>query len=119
MARLNKVHIGQMIKVVFESSGMSVAEFARQINCDRTNIYTIFRRRTIDVELLVNISNVLNHNFLDDIMQASGLRAKFSPTLNLSISFENRTAEETESLMKQLANLIGNINNRDNLSRNM
>ena len=58
MAVLN-LHIGRLIKTVFERSGMSVSEFARQLNCERTNIYTIFKRRTIDVELLINISKIL------------------------------------------------------------
>ena len=109
MAQQANLHIGQLIKAVFDKSGMSVAEFARQINCERTNVYTIFRRRTIDVELLVRISYILNHNFLDDIMQLTGLRAKFSPSLNLNISFDNRTAEETKKVMKQLENLVANL----------
>ena len=109
MAKQTTLHIGQLVKAVFDKSGMSVAEFARQINCERTNVYTIFRRRTIDVELLVRISYILNHNFLDDIMQLTGLRAKFSPSLHLNISFDNRTAEETKKVMKQLENLVANL----------
>jgi hypothetical protein len=109
MGKQTTLHIGQLVKAVFDKSGMSVAEFARQINCERTNVYTIFRRRTIDVELLVRISYILNHNFLDDVMQLTGLRAKFSPSLNLNISFDNRTAEESKKVMKQLENLVANL----------
>lgn len=109
MSKLSKVHIGQMVKSVFDRSGMTVAEFARQINCERTNIYTIFRRRTIDVELLVKISYILDHNFLDDVMQLTGLRAQYSPSLNLNISFDNRTADETETVMKRLENFVATL----------
>ena len=117
MTKLNKVHIGQMVKAVFDRSGMTVAEFARQINCERTNIYTIFRRRTIDVELLVLISDALNHNFLDDIMRLSGLAAKFSPTINLSISIDGCTSDEAEQIMKKLENLVATSTVSKNLSR--
>lgn len=113
MAQQANLHIGQLVKAVFDKSGMSVAEFARQINCERTNVYTIFRRRTIDVELLVKISYILEHNFLDDVMQLTGLRAKFSPSLNLNISFDNRTADETQNVMKQLENIVANLSNSE------
>ena len=109
MAQQANLHIGQLVKTVFDKSGMSVAEFARQINCDRTNVYTIFRRRTIDVELLVKISYILEHNFLDDVMQLTGLRAKYSPSLNLNISFDNRTAEETYDVIKQMEKLVSTL----------
>jgi hypothetical protein len=113
MAQQANLHIGQLVKAVFDKSGMSVAQFARQINCERTNVYTIFRRRTIDVELLVRISYILEHNFLDDVMQLTGLRAKFSPSLNLNISFDNRTADETKKVMKQLESIVANLSNSE------
>lgn len=109
MTQQATIHIGQLVKAIFDKSGMSVAEFARQLNCERTNVYTIFRRRTIDVELLVRISYILNYNFLDDIMQLTGLRAKYSPSLNLNISFDNRTADETETVMKRLENFVASL----------
>ena len=109
MAQQANLHIGQLVKTVFDKSGMSVAEFARQINCERTNVYTIFRRRTIDVELLVRISYILEHNFLDDVMQLTGLRTQFSPSLNLNISFDNRTADETEAVMKRLESIVASL----------
>ena len=99
----DKVHIGQLIKSVFEESGMTVSELARQLRCERTNVYTIFKRRTIDVELLAMLSEILNHNFLDDAMRLYGLTATFSPKLNFTISLDNFTAEKMELLTKTLA----------------
>ena len=99
----DKVHIGQLIKSVFDKSGMSVSELARQLHCERTNVYTIFKRRTIDVELLAMLSEILNHNFLDDAMRLYGLTATFSPKLNFTISLDNFTAEKMERLTKALA----------------
>ena len=67
MATQQNLHIGQLIKSVFDASGLSVAEFARRINCGRPNVYSIFERSTIDVKQLVAVCKALNHNFLNDI----------------------------------------------------
>ena len=57
------VHIGEKIKEVRKTSGLSVTAFARQINCTRRNVYSIFSKPTIDTGLLQHISTVLNHDF--------------------------------------------------------
>ena len=102
MANTDNVHIGQLVKSVFDESGMTVSELARQLRCERTNVYTIFKRRTIDVELLAMLSIILNHNFLDDAMRLYGLTATFSPELNICIGFEDFSVEKIERLAKML-----------------
>lgn len=99
----NNVHIGHLIKSVFDESGMSVSELARQLHCERTNVYTIFKRRTVDVELLAMLSEILNHNFLDDAMRLYGLTATFSPKLNLNISLDGLTTEKMQHLAEVIA----------------
>ncbi|MBQ6668099.1 MAG: helix-turn-helix transcriptional regulator [Bacteroidales bacterium] len=64
MTEIKEVHIGQLVKSVFDSSGMSVSELARRLHCERTNVYSIFSRYNMDVGLLVSLSKVLKHNFL-------------------------------------------------------
>ena len=54
MATQQKLHIGQMIKAVFDESGMSVAELARRIHTARSNVYFIFERSSIDMEQLLD-----------------------------------------------------------------
>lgn len=98
----DSVHIGQLIKSVFDESGMTVSELARQLHCERTNVYTIFKRRTVDVELLAMLSEILNHNFLDDAMQLYGLTATFSPKLNFTIYLDDFTAKKIEHLVEVL-----------------
>lgn len=63
------MHIGTHIKDVFDNGPKlwTVTWFARQLNCDRRNIYNIFARKSIDTELLMRISRILNHNFFADI----------------------------------------------------
>lgn len=63
------MNIGELIKVHFdlEPKDHTVAWFARRLNCHRVNVYDIFRRNSIDTELLMRISLVLQHNFFDEL----------------------------------------------------
>ena len=42
-----EVHIGKLVKSVFDESGMTVSELARRLCCERTNVYSIFRRSSM------------------------------------------------------------------------
>ena len=57
------IHIGDIIKKQFDAQGHTVSWFAKQLCCDRTNIYSIFKRKSIDTALLEKISMILNHDF--------------------------------------------------------
>ena len=98
------LHIGQLIKTVFERSGMTVSEFARQLNCERTNVYTIFKRRTIDVELLVIISKVLRYNFFEEILKQVDLDFT-RQDLNINIKIQNLSKDKI-TLLKELLEKI-------------
>ena len=103
------MHIGRLVKSVFDASGMTVSEFARRINCERTNIYKIFDRRTIDVELLVKISEILNHNFLVDVMKHHGLDSKSVTKLSLNITFDDLTEENVAVLSRAVESLKNSL----------
>ena len=103
METQNKLHIGHMVKSVFDESGLSVAEFARRIHCERTNVYKIFNRQSIDVETLVKISEALEHNFLEDVMKHYGLSTKYSTNLSFNITLDDLTGENVDSISKLLA----------------
>ena len=62
------MHIGKKIRTVMRSQGRSVSWLAAQIPCDRSNIYNIYKRDTIDVKLLMRLSDILGHNFLQDLL---------------------------------------------------
>ena len=103
------LHIGCLVKSVFDASGMTVSEFARRINCERTNVYKIFDRRTIDVELLVKISEILNHNFLADVMKHHGFETKSIIQLSLNITFDDLTEENVAVLSKAVESLKNSL----------
>lgn len=57
------IHIGKLIEAELRRQERSVAWFARSLPCERTNVYDIFKRRSIDTEMLLRISVVLRHDF--------------------------------------------------------
>lgn len=57
------IHIGHLIKAEMERQERSPSWLARHIGCDRTNVYRIFDRQSIDTALLLRISKVLHHDF--------------------------------------------------------
>ena len=59
--------IGQRIKEELKRQERSVTWLAKKLSCHRTNIYNIFLRDNIDLQLLIRISRILHHNFLKDI----------------------------------------------------
>lgn len=59
----NNLHIGNLIKKRLREQERTVSWFARQLHCDRSNIYKILKRQSIDTDLLWRISVALGHNF--------------------------------------------------------
>jgi transcriptional regulator with XRE-family HTH domain len=57
------LHIGKIIRQHLEDLGMTKSEFARRITTSPQNIYGIFKRKSIDTELLSEISRTLNYDF--------------------------------------------------------
>ncbi len=57
------LHIGNRIKEVLTSKGESVNWLAERIPCERSNVYNLFRRQNIGVDLLFKISLALDHDF--------------------------------------------------------
>lgn len=91
------VHIGKMIEVELKKKRCSVAEFAKKINTDRNNVYNIFKRKSIDTDLLYKISIALEYNFFlayDPIGNVS--------TLSKNDSKEISCGELKEWLVEQL-----------------
>lgn len=66
------IHIGNIIKEKFDKSGLSISQFAQMINRTRTTIYDIFNRKSIDIDLLIQISEVLQFNFLEEVYMKNG-----------------------------------------------
>ena len=76
------VHIGEQVKTRISALRMPVMEFAQKINKSRTVVYHIFKRKSIDSDLLKKISEILEYDFFvfytkylpTEIIQASKVK---------------------------------------------
>lgn len=55
--------IGILIKEELENQERSISWFARKLSCDRSNVYRLFQKESIDTALLVRISILLRRDF--------------------------------------------------------
>ena len=60
----NTLHIGSLIESKIRQRGITYAEFARRLNCNRTTVYNIVRSSSIDTERLRKISQILGYDFI-------------------------------------------------------
>lgn len=68
-SKKEKYVLGHRIKEIFEARGMKITFFADSIKRTRQNIHSIFKRKTIDTDLLMDISKVLEHDFFLELSQ--------------------------------------------------
>lgn len=59
------LHIGHIIQDKVKEEQISVSQFARELHCNRTNVYDIFERQSLDTNLLRRISVILNTDFFE------------------------------------------------------
>lgn len=106
MMAQDELHIGRLIKEVFDASGMSISTFADKLNKERTDVYSIFKRRTMDFELLQRVSEVLNHNFLDDVLSNWEVFSSYhSPQIHIVIDLNRMDNDQWQRILA----LIGEI----------
>ena len=74
------IHIGELIKARLAQVERSPRWLAKKINCDRTNIYKIFQRPSIDTELLARISKALDYDFFLELSIEQKNRSEDSAT---------------------------------------
>lgn len=59
----------QKIKEVAEKECKTDAEFAKRWGKSPQNVYDLYKRKTIDVKTLLEISKVLSYNFFEDLQR--------------------------------------------------
>lgn len=59
--------IGFLIREELERQERSISWFARKLSCDRSNVYRLFQKESIDTGLLTRISVLLNRNFFAEL----------------------------------------------------
>lgn len=57
------IHIGKLIRKRVKEQHLTVVWLANQLSCTRTNVYKMFERYSIDTEVLMKLSIVLDFDF--------------------------------------------------------
>lgn len=63
------MHIGQRIREVLAQRHKPVTWLAKEIDCERTNVYNIFSRQDISTGLLLKIGIILEHDFFKELSE--------------------------------------------------
>lgn len=70
---LQNIHIGTLIRERIMLNGMSYAEFARRLCVERTTVYSIVRSKSIDIDRLIRIGEILDYDFIRNVYQQPSL----------------------------------------------
>ena len=103
-------NIGKIIEDKLREKGVSVSEFARRINTNRNNVYDIFRRESIDTQLLQKISTVLEYDFFQHFKSAQSIASEPINTYSKENLEVDKQVVELEKEIQYLKELINDKN---------
>jgi len=92
--------IGEFVKVIAESKNLKPSDLGKKINTSKQNISDIYKRNTIDSELLLTLSKALDYNLFSyyyDIEPISSFHALEMSEYQLNIE---KLTEKVRSLQK-------------------
>lgn len=92
---IKNIHIGELIDARIRECGMSYAEFARHLCLERTTVYNIVRSKSIDIERLIRISDILGYDFLRNVYMSPIEHA--TPAMNIEINGKEIYTDGAES----------------------
>ena len=59
----SNIHIGHLIREQLKADQRSASWLAREIGCTRNHLYKVFRKPSLEADLILKISIALNFNF--------------------------------------------------------
>ncbi len=75
------MHIGERIAQILHEKEITVVSFAQQLCYTRANIYKILSKKSIDTDLLLRISAILEHDFFSEYQHELSKKATKQKTL--------------------------------------
>ncbi len=61
------IDLGRMVRSYLTAHGIKVSWLAEKLSTDRSNCYKILKRKNMDIQLLIRISQIVGHNFVADV----------------------------------------------------
>ena len=77
-----KIHLGKLIQTFVKENNINSADLARKVGKTRQNIYDLYKRDDIEVKLFLTISDVLQHNFMNDIYPSNNKKSDLDTIFN-------------------------------------
>jgi hypothetical protein len=74
------IHIGSLIKARAKSMRIGPTELGAKIETSKQNVYGIFKRKSIDTDLLMRISFALDHDFFQHLSTSVQIPSKVGET---------------------------------------
>lgn len=68
------IKIGQKIKEVVKSKRINVVQMANDLGMERSNLYNIFERDSIDTDLLKKIGHYVEYDFFQDLLEPETIK---------------------------------------------
>lgn len=96
------IHVGKLILDKLKEKGMTKSEFARRINKSRQNVQDVFKRHSLDTDLLADVSRVLNFNFFQVLANEESSN---SPVVMEDPAGYKTTKSEKQKLKQQVDQL--------------
>ena len=112
-------HLGTFIKNKVKEKGITVSEFARRIHCTTRNIYQIYKKNSLDTDLIKRISLALEIDLLSTFNKSSFLKLKndvqpetiekyYEKSINRLNSIENKLISD-KKLSNETVFIVNNI----------
>jgi transcriptional regulator with XRE-family HTH domain len=96
------MHLGSKIKEVYEAGTINLTDFAKRIGTVRQNVYRIFERDSVDVDMLQKISDVLDHDFFQYYGREGKQQGQSPASVELLQKEINVLTEQLEEIKKEL-----------------
>ena len=89
---IRDIHIGSIIAKKLTEKSMTKTELADRINKERSTVYGIFNRKSVDTELLIEISKALDYDFIRSVYYGE----ETSPTVFIAVKMEEEELKNAD-----------------------
>lgn len=90
----NDIHIGELIRIRSKELRIGPTELGAKIETSKQNVYGIFKRKSIDTELLTKICRALDYDFFKDL--SASLEGQVNGSMTNMSGFEGFGDESPE-----------------------
>ena len=99
------VNIGEIIRAKTMERNLSQEKLGRLINKTKQNVGNIFKRKSIDTDLLLKLCEVLQYNFFEHYYAEEPLKSMRSEELEAFTTLVNALTKSNEQKDEKIADL--------------